>query len=84
MFGVVKFVAICLGAGIGLAVLGIGVEDFWLEAADQAKEGGEWLLDNDEWLQEYGERAIPYILAGAGIVAPVYFLRFLLRRRRKR
>lgn len=81
--GTIKFVLLCLAAGIGLAVVGIGVEDFWLEAADHATEGGEWLADNDELLMEYGERAIPYVLAGAGVVAPIYILRFVWKRMRK-
>lgn len=81
--GTIKFVLLCLAAGIGLAVVGIGVEDFWMEAADQAKEGGEWLVDNDELLLEYAERAIPYIIAGAGVVTPIYILRFAWIRLRK-
>lgn len=92
IFGPIKFLLVCLAAGAALAVLGIGVEEFWLGVADTAKEGGEWVSDNENELweyalafaEEYGERAWPYALAGAGVAGPFYALRLLIRRRRKR
>lgn len=80
----VKFVLLCLAAGIGLTVVGLGVEDFWFDVADKAKEGGDWMIDNDELLLEYAERAVPYMLAGAGIVAPIYAARYVFSRVVKR
>lgn len=92
MFSFVKFGLICLTAGTAMAVLGIGVEDFWLGVADTAKDGGEWVTDNEDELweyaldyaEEYGERAWPYALAGAGVAGPIYLLRFLIGRARRR
>lgn len=92
IFGSIKFVLVCLAAGAALAVLGIGVEDFWLGVADTAKEGGEWVTDNEDELweyfmdhaEDYTERAWPYALTGAGVAGPFYALRLLIRRRRRR
>lgn len=74
---VIKFAVLCLIVGLILTTLGMGVEDFWKWMAENAEDAGEWVYEKGEW-------ALPYILVGAGVLAPIYLVRFLIRRRRKR
>lgn len=73
---IIKFAVLCLVVGLILTSLGMGVEDFWTWVAENAENGGEWALEQGKW-------ALPYILIGAGVLTPVYVVRYLIRRRRK-
>lgn len=74
---VIKLVLLCLVVGLAFAALGIGVEDFWRWIVETAKGAGQWIATKGEW-------AVPYILVGAGIVIPIYAIRYVYRRVRDR
>lgn len=73
---VIKFVLLCLVVGLVFAALGVGVDDFWRWIAETAKGAGQWIATQGEW-------AVPYILVGAGILIPIYTVRYLYRRARR-
>lgn len=74
---IVKFGLLCLVVGLVLTTLGMGVEDFWKWVAENATDIGDWVYDHGRW-------AITYIVVGAGVLVPIYLVRFLVGQARGR
>ena len=74
---IIKFLALCLVVGLIFAAFGVGVEEFWTWVAKNAESGGKWVAEKGKW-------AIPYVLVGAGVLIPVYIVRYLVRRAKGR
>ena len=74
---IVKILILCLIIGIVLSFFGVGPEDFWLWLGDLAKQSVDALKRFANW-------AGPFVLIGAGIVIPIWLLRMLYVRMRRR
>lgn len=71
----IRLILLSLVVGMVLSLIGITPVDFWGSAVNLAEDIGRALVRFAEW-------AFIYILIGAAIVFPVYFLhRFITRKR---